>query len=121
MNVADALRERTFEFAARTVALCQGLPEDWRTREVGRQLLRSATGTAANYRAACRGRSRREFIAKLGVAVEEVDETVFWLELIDRARLSEQATLKPLHAEAQELRAILARSHRTARRNNAPE
>ena len=74
---------------------------------------------AANYRAACRGRSRREFIAKLGVAVEEADETVFWLELIERTGLSPSAALKTVRGEAQELRAILARSHRTARQNHA--
>ena len=118
MVIADVLKERTFGFAAQAVEFCQTLPEDWKTREIGRQLLRSATGMAANYRAACRGRSRREFIAKLGVAVEEADEAVFWLELIERTRLSDGPALKAVRVEAQELRAILARSHRTARENN---
>lgn len=119
MTIADALCERTFAFAARVVAFCHDVPADWRAREIGRQLLRSATGLAANYRAACRGRSRREFIAKLGVAVEEADETVYWLELIDRTGLIATADLRELRGEAQELLAILARSHRTAREHLA--
>ena len=119
MEIADALRERTFEFAAKAVGFCQTMPDDWKTREIARQLLRSATGMAANYRAACRGRSRREFIAKLGVAVEEADETEFWLEPVERTGLSDGPPLKAIRQEAQELRAILARSHRTARQNNA--
>lgn len=118
MTIADDLRHRTFEFAAQAVAFCQRLPQNWETREIGRQLLRAATGLAANYRAACRGRSRREFIAKLGVAVEEADETVFWLDLIGRTEQALDPTLKALRCEAQELLAILARSHRTARNNS---
>src|SRR4051794_18352744 len=100
MSVADALRLRTFEFAADAVAFCERLPQNWEAREIGRQLLRSSTGVAANYRAACRGRSRREFIAKLGVAVEEADETVFWLELIERTRIGSSTTLNQLRREA---------------------
>lgn len=119
MAISDALRQRTFEFASAAVAFCRGLPEGWECREIGRQLLRSSTGLAANYRAACRGRSRREFVAKLGVAVEEADETVFWLDLIERARLTDPKPLVPLRQEAQELLAILARSHRTARENSS--
>jgi four helix bundle protein len=118
MSIADALRHRTFTFAAQAVEFCKGLPQDWQTREIGRQLLRASTGLAANYRAACRGRSRREFIAKLGVAVEEADETVFWLELIDRTRLANDSALAPLRCEAQELLAILAKSCRTSREHN---
>lgn len=115
MTIADALRERTFVFATGVVAFCRDVPSDWRAREISRQLLRSATGLAANYRAACRGRSRREFVAKLGVAVEEADETVFWLELMDRTGIRPATDIRELRMEAQELLAILARSHRTAR------
>ena len=119
MAIADALRERTFAFATHVVSFCRVVTSDWRAQEIGRQLLRSATGLAANYRAACRGRSRREFIAKLGVAVEEADETVFWLELIERTHLTTATDLRGLQVEARELLAILARSHRTARENFA--
>jgi four helix bundle protein len=117
VTIADSLRERTFQFATRIVLLAERLSQDWHAREVGRQLLKAGTSVAANYRAACRGRSRREFIAKLGVAVEEADETVFWLELIQVTGLHQESDLRALRMEAQELLAILARSHRTAREN----
>jgi len=112
MTIAAALRDRTFHFTVRTVRYNEQLSRQWRAREVGRQLLRSATGLAANYRAACRGRSRREFIARLDVGVEEADETVFWLDLIARTDLVEAASTRDLRDEAGELLAILSRSLR---------
>jgi four helix bundle protein len=97
------------------------MPAEWYSREMGRQLLRAGISVGANYRAACRGRSRREFIAKLGVAVEEADETVFWLELIEATGTRGTDDLKALRMEAQEILAILARSQRTARENASRE
>jgi len=76
VTIADSLRHRTFRFATQIVLFARSMPPEWYSREMGRQLLRSGTSIGANYRAACRGRSRREFVAKLGVAVEEADETV---------------------------------------------
>lgn len=74
---ADQLRERTKRFALRIVGLFRALPKTEEARIIGRQVLRSGTSVGANYRAACRSRSRAEFLAKLGVVVEEADETVF--------------------------------------------
>ena len=81
-DIADELRQRTFRYALRVIAFCRRLPDTWDDREIGRQLLRAGMGVAANYWSACRGRSEREFVAKLGVAVDEADESVLWLKLI---------------------------------------
>jgi len=82
---------------------------------MGKQLLRAGTSVAANYRAVCRARSRAEFISKIGVAVEEADETVFWLEILVETGLVPRVQMEKLLAEANELLAILAASQRTAR------
>jgi four helix bundle protein len=78
---ATLLQARTNRFALQVIRLRRQLPRCNESFVIGRQLLRSATSLAANYRAACRARSRPEFLVKLGTLVEEVDETVFWLEL----------------------------------------
>ena len=82
---------------------------------VGRQLLRSATSVGANYRAARRARSRRDFIAKMGIVEEEADESAYWLDLSADARLGDVAVLHELRREAGELLAIAVASIRTAR------
>jgi four helix bundle protein len=84
---AEILKKRTKDFALRVIRLYRSLPRTAEARVLGTQLLRSSTSIGANYRAACRGRSRAEFIAKLGVVLEEANETVFWLELIAEATL----------------------------------
>ncbi|HKT51946.1 MAG TPA: four helix bundle protein [Candidatus Angelobacter sp.] len=89
-----------------------------RTREANvlcQQVLRSATGMAANYRAAGRSRSKAEFVAKMGVVIEEADETVFWLEMLADSGLVRPQKLDKLQSEANELLAIFAASRRTAR------
>jgi four helix bundle protein len=111
------LRNRTFRFAIRAVRFCRTLPDTWEARRIGGQLLDSATSVAMNYRAAGRGRSRAEFIAKLGIAVEEADETLGWLELIVELELAKGPELLWLIAESQELLAILAASQKTAKEN----
>ena len=82
---------------------------------MGRQLLRSATSVGANYRATCRARSKAEFVAKIGVVVEEADETLFWLELMEESKLETGPKIRELSVEAGELVAIFAASQRTAR------
>ena len=82
-------------------------------RAIANQIMRSATSVAANYRAACRARSRAEFIAKIGVVEEEADETAFWLELIIDTSLCEQSQIEPLLKEASELVAIMAASRKS--------
>jgi four helix bundle protein len=78
----EELKKRTKAFAIRIVKVFRSLPKTEDARIIGRQVLRSGTSVAANYRAVCRARSRAEFISKIGVVVEEADETVFWLELL---------------------------------------
>ena len=87
MSVAVELRQRTFRYALRVIAFCQKLTDTWIGREIGRQLLRAGMGTSANYWSACRGRSDREFIAKLGVAEDEAAESVMWLMLVVQSGL----------------------------------
>ena len=99
------------------VSLFRALPKDEASRTLGKQVLRSGTSVAANYRAACRARSKAEFIAKLGIAVEEADETVFWLELLGEAGIFPTDRLHPLLEESNELLKILSASRRTAKQS----
>jgi four helix bundle protein len=82
---------------------------------IGKQLLRSATSVAANYRAVQRARSKAEFVSKLGIVVEESDESQFWLELLVKADILPESRLESLISEANELTAIFVASQRTAR------
>ena len=108
------LLERTKQFALRIFKLVGALPQTIQGRAVAAQLIRSGTSVAANYRAACRARSKAEFVAKLGVVEEEADETAFWLELIIETELLGAAKVKPLLTEAGEIVAIMASSKKTA-------
>jgi four helix bundle protein len=116
-DIADRLRQRTFDFALGVIALCRQLPDKWVERELGKQLLRAGMGVAGNYWSACRGRSDKEFIAKIGVAADEADESVLWLTAFLRSGLRDSVDGKRLLGEGNELRAILNRSHKTAREN----
>lgn len=105
---------RTKQFALRTMKLVGALPKSIEGRAIGGQLIRSGTSIAANYRVACRARSKAEFIAKLGTVEEEADESAFWLELIIEGGLLAAAQVQPLLTEASELVAITAASKKTA-------
>jgi four helix bundle protein len=105
---------RTKKFALRIMKLVGALPKTVQGRAIASQLMRSGTSVAANYRAACRSRSKAEFIAKLGTVEEEADETAFWLELIIEGDLLATAQIQPLLTEALELVAITAASKKTA-------
>jgi four helix bundle protein len=108
------LLQRTKQFALRIFQLVGALPQTIQGRAVAAQLIRSGTSVAANYRAACRARSKPEFVAKLGVVEEEADESAFWLELIIETELLNPAKVTPLLAEASEIVAIMASSKKTA-------
>ena len=120
MNASDSksaqLQSRTKQFAVRVVRLFQALPSRPAAQVLGKQVLRSGTSVAANYRAACRSRSKREFIAKIGIVAEEADETVLWLELMTETSVVKASRLAPLLAEARELTAIFIASQHTAGR-----
>ena len=113
MNERELL-QRTKQFALRILKLVGVLPQTIQGRAVAAQLIRSGTSVAANYRAACRARSKPEFIAKLGVVEEEADESAFWLELIIETDLLSDAKVKALLVEAGEIVAIMASSKKTA-------
>jgi four helix bundle protein len=112
---SEALKLRTKDFALRVLRLYRSLPRTEEARILGTQLLRSSTSIGANYRAACRGRSRAEFVAKLGIVLEEADETVFWLELFQEGNIFPAEKLCDLVREANELVSIFVSSVRTAR------
>jgi four helix bundle protein len=113
MTTAE-LKARTKKFALRVIRLVDVLPNTVKGRAIANQIMRSATSVAANYRAACRARSRAEFIAKIGVVEEEADETAFWLELIIDSGIRTEKQIGPLRREANELVAIMAASRKSA-------
>jgi len=109
------LKNRTKQFGLRVMKLVDALPNTTSGRAIGNQLIRSGTSVGANYRAACRGRSKAEFIAKLGIVIEEADECGYWLELIMESSLLPKPQVEPLHKEADELTAIFVSSIRTSK------
>jgi len=110
------LKDRTREFALAVVQLVEEMPHGRTADVIARQLLRAGTSVGANYRAACRARSRREFIAKLGIVEEETDEAQFWLDIAAERGLADPDRMSALTDEARQLVAIVVSSIRTARR-----
>jgi four helix bundle protein len=110
------LKDRTKAFALEVVGLVEELPHGRSPETIGNQLLRAGTSVGANYRAACHARSRREFIAKLGIVEEEADETQFWMDLIIARGWADTDRVTKLREEARQLVAIIVASIRTARR-----
>jgi four helix bundle protein len=107
----------TKEFSLAVFYLVQQLPKTLQARAVADQLFRSATSTASNYRAARRARTRAEFCAKLGIVLEEVDESQFWLEFIENAGLLGATATKPLWQTADQISRLVFTSRRTALKN----
>ena len=111
----EELLKRTKRFALRVMKLVDALPRTTTGRSIGGQLVRSGTSVGANYRAACRGRSKAEFTAKLGTVAEESDESCYWMELIIEGGLMPEFQVSPLLDEANELTAIFAAAAKTSR------
>lgn len=111
------LKSRSKAFALAVIEMCERLPKKYAAEVIARQLIRSSTSAAANYRAACRGRTGPDFVNKLGVAEEEADESLFWLEMLRDAKLIPASQISSLLKEADELTAIFTASHKTARSN----
>jgi four helix bundle protein len=111
------LKARTKHFALRILKLVAVLPKNIGGRAIANQLVRCGTSVAANYRAACRARSKAEFIAKMGIVLEEADETQLWLELIIEGELLPSSRVQLLLNEANELIAIFASSRKSASAN----
>ena len=115
LDKAAELKQRTKAFAIRIVNLFRSLPRSPDAQTLGKRLLRSGTSVAANYRAVCRARSKAEFISKMGIVVEEADETVFWLELLGETAIVNLRRTQALLKEANELVAVFGASLRTSK------
>jgi four helix bundle protein len=110
----DYLKNRTKQFGLAVIRLVESLPKSMTAGVIGKQVLRSATSVGANYRAVCRARSKPDFIAKLGIVEEEIDESGYWLELLIDANIVKQSAVTRLLAEVDELTAIVVASRKTA-------
>ena len=111
------LRARTKSFALRILRLYSALPRTTEAQVLGKQLLRSGTSVGAQYREAKRARSTAEFVSKIECGLQELEETVYWLELLTDARIVDPTRLRALQQEAEELIAILVSSAKTAKRS----
>ncbi len=114
----EEMRRRTKAYANRIVKLCRALPEDWVSRTLGKQILRSGTSVGANYRVLCRAKSTAEFLNKPKICEEECDESLFWMELLVDNGLIKPKLLENLMHEANELLAIIIASAKTVRRRS---
>ncbi len=112
---AEEFKARTKAFAVRVIQLAECLPNGKIFDIIGKQLIRSGTSVGANYRAACRARSRAEFVAKIGIVEEEADETIYWLELLVAQGRIPTDRITPVIAEARQILAMVIASIRTAR------
>jgi four helix bundle protein len=115
--IADELKLRTKQFALRVIRLVAAMPKTIEGRAITNQLVCCGTSVAANYRAVCRARSRSEFVAKMGVVLEEADETQLWLELVIESKLLPLKRVEALLEEASELVAIFVASRKSASSN----
>ena len=111
------IKERTAELASRVLKLSDDLPGSYNIQVLSHQIVRSATSVGANYRAACRSKSRKDFINKLKTVEEELDETIYWLGLISDSKTVSAERIRPLIDETTELLAIIVKSILTAKQN----
>lgn len=107
LDKALELQRQTKKFALSIIDLYRKLPGAVEAKVIGNQLLRSGTSVASNYRAACRARSRAEFISKIGIVVEEADETVFWLELLIEGKIADPRSVDPVLNEATDRKSVV--------------
>ena len=113
----ENIKDRTREFAIRVLKMVSAMPKNYSSQVLSHQIVRSATSVGANYRAACRSKSRRDFVNKLKIVEEELDETCYWLELIEVCTFFPTEKISPLIRESDELLAIIVKSIQTAREN----
>jgi four helix bundle protein len=114
---AEQLKKRTQVFGISIIKLIQALPNFGPTQNIGQQLIRCGTSVGANFRAACRARSRPDFIAKLKIVEEECDESIYWLEIMENMSIDNHV-IQPLINEANQILSIIVASIKTARRNS---
>jgi len=119
VELTEALLSRTKLFALRVIKLYQSLPKSGESQVIGKQILKCGTSVAANYRAACRARSKAEFFSKISIVVEEADETLFWIELLIESKIVSAEKLTLLSKETTELLSIFSTVRKTLR-NSKP-
>ena len=117
-DIADELRNRTKKFAVDVACYYRDLPLKEKIEAIDKQLLRSATSEAANYRSSCRARSKAEFLAKPGIAVEEADEFLFWLKMAKDPKFNNEKRTQFSLKEGEKIMKILSSSHRTSKQNH---
>jgi four helix bundle protein len=113
VDFAEAMRNRTKKFVVDNIKFYRTLPKTEEAKIIGRQLLRSSSSVGANYRAACRARSKAEFHSKLSTVVEEADESVFWMEILIEAEVVKPSELDYLSDEANQILKIASASRKT--------
>lgn len=113
----EKFRKRTKKFVLDIISLYRKLPKTEEARIIGRQILRSGSSVGSNFRAATRARSKNEYYAKMCIVVEETDETVFWLEIIEEAKILSKKELEEIANEANELLSIFAKTKKTLKNN----
>jgi four helix bundle protein len=117
----EGLRDRTKEFALRVLRLYSSLPNSTQAQVIGKQVLRSGTSVAANFREASRARSDAEFVSKPGIVEQELDETLLWFELLVESGMITEKMLEALQQEGDELLRIVVASIKSTKRNKASE
>lgn len=117
INFAEEFKARTKKFAVDVIIYCKSLPKSDEAFIIKKQLIRSATSVAANYRAVCRARSDAEFFSKLSIVVEEADESVFWIEILKDVEISNTKETTSILNEATEILKIVAKSRKTLKEN----
>ena len=117
LEFAQEMQTRTKVFAVKIIRFFAKLPKAEEARVIGRQLLRSGTSVAANYRAACRAKSAADFISKMGTVVEETNEVAFWLDLLEESDICRSTEVESLKQEADALLRLFSTSLATAKRN----
>jgi four helix bundle protein len=108
----EEFKRRTKQYVLRSIRVFQALPATEEARIIGKQFLRAASSTGANYRAACRARSKAEFFAKLSITIEEADESLFWMEVLTEANIMTQNKMASLMQEATEIVKILSKARK---------
>ena len=113
VEFAEAFKIRTKKFVVDNIMLFRSLPKTEEARIIGRQLLRSSSSVGANYKAACRARSKAEFHSKLSIVVEEADESVFWMEILIEAEILSIELIQNLMKEGNEILKVVASARKT--------
>ena len=110
----NRFRDKTKKFAVDVIHFCDEFPNTTPYKVIAQQLIKSATSTGANYRAACRGRSKKEFFAKLSITLEEADESLYWLEVVSETKVNHnKAEVKRLQQEIEEIIKVLSKARKS--------